>query len=72
MVSGGGALSRNPNMCASCSSLVDGEQDIAGSVVTPASEFQRPVPAEIEEEYGRAVQHDAFEVAGYGISRKAA
>jgi hypothetical protein len=68
MSRGGGALSRNPNMCASCSSLADGRQDASLSIVTLPSGSEPPVLEEMENEHGLTTHHQAFELTAHGIT----
>jgi hypothetical protein len=42
MAVGGNALSRNPNLCASCSSILDGMDDV--ETVEPLKPADKPAP----------------------------
>ena len=44
MAVGGNALSRNPNVCASCSSIIDGMEDAEQVAIEKTSEEKRSSP----------------------------
>ncbi len=53
MAVGGHPLSRNPNVCASCSSMVDGMEesgvpDLASAAPAAVPEFEQPSPPEVK------------------------
>ena len=60
----GNALSRNPNVCASCSSLADGigqqdsfNTDLTASVPAVSSNEGEVLPAEVEPDWATTVPH---------------
>jgi len=68
MSRGGGALSRNPNMCASCSSLADGMQVLGITGCAAVSGSESPSLERTESEHDSAAHHQTFELAGHGIT----
>jgi len=63
MARGGGALSRNPNMCASCSSMADGMRDPVSVVPPGVSQLSVSAPAELAGVHELGALHSMAELA---------
>ena len=68
MVRRGGALSRNPNMCASCSSLADGMQDLDLTGRSASALFRMPVLEKTEDKCEFEMPPHAVELAVHDIA----
>lgn len=69
MPEAGNALSRNPNICASCSSLADGMEESTESEnasLTPGLEL---TPARMEARVGNRREERAAEFAAHQVSK---
>jgi hypothetical protein len=64
----GGTLSRNPNLCASCSSLADGTQDLARTGRAVPALFQPPVPENKGDKQGFEPLPQTVELAAHLIT----
>ena len=65
----GGALSRNPNMCASCSSLADGMQELDSTDRATPVLFRKPVLEKAGDDHELGLQPQGVEPAAHDITR---